>query len=342
MSKRKRTELSFEDYLRQVADESQPLSIAGLYRLSNLSEDDLSLLEMAWASVPARRRREITRHLVDITEVNFEMECEPFFLLCLDDSDAEVREAAIDGLWIYENTNQVAPLLKMMLTDPAVNVRAAAAASLARFVLMAELDQIPPSRHAIIHDVMQSLRAVIADQDEDVQVRRRAIEAIAYSGDQDIPNLLRQAYASADEKMRISAMCGMGRSADDVWKAIVIKELESANPEMRYEAARAAGELELQQAVPGLAALLDDPDREVQEMAIWALGQIGGRRASQLLHKCYEEGDEETRQLVGDTLEEMALMRGEDLPLFVFDPSEEEELDWDDFQDLEDDLDIDE
>ncbi len=320
--------LSFEDYLRRLANEDQPLSIASLYRLSNLSEDDLSLFEMAWPSVPLRRRREIIQHLVDLAETNFEVEYGAVFWLSLSDNDAEVRVAAIDGLWLDEDVKQVAPLLQMMLHDPAAQVRAAAAGSLARFVLMGELDQIPPRQHVIISDALKALRAVIANPDEEVEVRRRAVEAIAYSGEDDVPEILLAAYHSPDEKMRISAVCGMGRSADNRWVKIILQELESRNPEMRYEAARAAGELEVRKAVPALAALLDDPDREVQETAIWALGQIGGSRAQQLLQQVYEQGDEALSEAAGEAIEEMVMMRGGEFPLFIFEPDEDEALAW--------------
>ncbi len=108
---RAKQSLSFEDYLRQLADESQPLSVASLYRLSSLAEDDLALLEIAWSSLPERRRYEITRHLADLTESNFEVEFEALFWIGLRDSEAQVREAAIDGLWISEDAKLITPLL---------------------------------------------------------------------------------------------------------------------------------------------------------------------------------------------------------------------------------------
>jgi len=322
--KKKAKPTSFGDYLRQIADESQPLSIASLYRLSDITLENIELLEIAWPSVPFQRRREIVSHLVEMTEASFEVDCTAIFWIGLTDSDPEVRAAAIDGLWVTEDVKQIIPLLKMMLHDPVAEVRATAAGSLARFVLLSELDKIPTHHQIALKDTLSALRAVITNPNEDIQVRRRAVEAIAYSSADDVPGIIHAAYNSPDEKMRASALCGMGRSADDRWKDIIIKSLESPNPEMRYEAARAAGELELRPAVSRLAELVDDPDREVQEVTIWALGQIGGKRASKLLQKCYEQGDEELSEAAGEALEEMSMMRGVDLPLFAFDPNEDE------------------
>ena len=60
-------------------------------------------------------------------------------------------------------------------------------------------------------------------------------------------------------------------------------ELAAPEPEMRYEAARAAGEMEYTPAVRALGDLLEDVDEDVQLMTVWALGQIGGDKAKKLL-----------------------------------------------------------
>jgi HEAT repeat protein len=189
------------------------------------------------------------------------------------------------------------------------------------------LDEVEDIPHAKVEPAIQALRAVIATPGEPLEVRRRAVESIAYSSDPDIPDMIRTAYASPDELMRISAVFAMGRSADDQWIETVISELEAQSPAMRYEAARAAGELEARNAISPLAHLLDDPDREVQEMAIWALGQIGGDRARALLSKLAKSDDAVLAEAADDALEELEWMEGlgRDLPLFVFDPTADED-----------------
>jgi len=126
--------------------------------------------------------------------------------------------------------------------------------------------------------------------------------------------------------MRVSAMYAMGNSADDRWIETVIEELEAQSPAIRYEAARAAGELEARNAVSTLARLLDDPDREVQEMTVWALGQIGGKPGSQLMTQLAKSNDEALAEAATEALEEMEWMHGatRDMPLFVFDPHADE------------------
>jgi HEAT repeat protein len=309
--------------LQQLADDSQPLSVAKLYALSNLEGADLARVQAAWPTLLDDRRRATIRHLVDITETNFEVNFGPVFRLALNDSDAEVREAALDGLWEDTDPALVPVLLNMLQNDPSEQVRAAGASALGQFVYLDDIEEIP---HAKVETALKTLRQIIAAPDEPREVRRRAVEAIGFSSAEDVPGMIRQAYASPDELMRVSAVFAMGNSADDQWIDTIISELESQLPAMRYEAARAAGELEARTAVGTLARLLDDPDREVQEMAIWALGQIGGKRARSLLTDLAAGDDADLAQVAADALEELEWMHGErDLPLFVFDPHADEE-----------------
>jgi HEAT repeat protein len=312
-----------EALLQQLADDSQPLSVAKLYVLSNLDRADLARVQAVWPTLLDERRRAIIGHLVDIAEANFEVNFTPVFRLALSDPDADVREAVIDGLWEDEDPALIPALLNILQRDPSDKVRAAGASALGQFVYLDEVEEI---HHARVEPALRALRQVVAAPGEPLEVRRRAVEALGFSSADDVPDMIRQAYASPDELMRVSAVFAMGNSADEQWIDTIISELESQLPAMRYEAARAAGELEARTAVGTLARLLDDPDREVQEMAVWALGQIGGKRARSLLADLAAGDDADLAEVAADALEELEWMHGDrDLPLFVFDPHADEE-----------------
>jgi HEAT repeat protein len=76
---------------------------------------------------------------------------------------------------------------------------------------------------------------------------------------------------------------------------------------MRYEAARACGELQVRRAVPALIELISDSDREVRVAAVTALGQIGGKRARQVLERLCQDGDEVMQLVAEDALAELEL-----------------------------------
>jgi HEAT repeat protein len=284
------------------------------YNLSGLEAGELERLIEIWPSIPEERRGMLVQALVEIAEANFEMDFEAIFRWGLLDDDPVVRIASVEGLWEQEDLKLMRQLLQLLMSDSAQEVRAAAAQSLGRFILLGELGKLSAEQY---QPVYETLRDLVFDPDESPEVQRRALEAISYAGGDEVVTLLQDAYEHPDEKMRVSAVFGMGRSADERWIEIVMGELFSVNPEMRYEAARACGELEARVAVPRLAELIDDPDREVQEATLWALGQTGGERARRLLQRCQDHGDEFVRHVAEVALQHLELMFGQlDMPFY--------------------------
>jgi HEAT repeat protein len=143
-----------------------------------------------------------------------------------------------------------------------------------------------------------------------LEVRRRALESIAYVSNENIPPIIQEAYAHTEELMRISAVFAMGRSADKRWAKVVVKELNNPSPEMRYEAARACGELRLHQAVRDLVELVEDVDAEVQQAALWSLGQIGGDLARKILRRYAHNDNEALRTSAHDALNVLEFFHG--------------------------------
>jgi HEAT repeat protein len=313
---------TFAEVLNQLATDKQ-LRTTNLYMLSRVDRPSMELLEQVWPTIPTQRRRDIMQELVEISEANFEVYFDPVFLFGLGDEDAEVRAASINGLWEHENPALIVPLIHLLRADPAVIVRAAAAIGLGRFLNLCELEQLEQNQATLIKE---ALLETIHTPREDIEVRRRALESIAYSSDTDVSQIIENAYYDENEKMQVSALFAMGRNADSVWVPQVVAELDSPNSELRFEAARACGELEAGKAVQKLIELVEqDPDLEVQEMAIWALGRIGGPAAREAL-EMYVESDVEALALAAEeAIDELNLFGGDDLLMYDFDPD-----DWDD------------
>ena len=123
------------------------------------------------------------------------------FRYLLDDEDAEVRVHAINGLWEDEDATLVRHFIGALRSDPDASVRAAAAEALGRFLLLAETKRISGADG---DEIQTALLATIRNIGEDRLVHRRAIEAIAYIGDETVRNLVTVAYADDDSKMRAS------------------------------------------------------------------------------------------------------------------------------------------
>lgn len=299
--------MNFRKFLESLGTSEATLSISKLYILSGLSKGEMETFRGAWPQLPVERRRTILRTLVEIVEASFEADFNAIFRFCLRDEDEEVRAQAIEGLWEDESVSILRSLVDLLQKDPSFLVRAKAAAGLGRFVLLAELEELDSQLGA---EVREALHYTINNFQEVLEVRRRAVEAIAFSGEEGVRKIIEDAYQDEAQKMRVSAVFAMGRSVDPHWSQTLLRELKNPDPEMRYEAARACGELEFRGAVPLLARLLNDADREVQGVAIWALGQIGGQEARRLLRACCESDDETVAEAAKEALGELEFAEG--------------------------------
>jgi hypothetical protein len=303
----------FEEILRTVGDPDQPLIAKAIYSLSDLNDDDLGRLKANWGAIPVERRRSLMRRLVEASETNFDLDFGAVVHLALTDLDDEIREIAIEAAWIDESPDMLRRLLVLASSDISQGVRAAAVGALGPFILAGELGKFDPALARQAENVAIKL---YEDRNQSVDVRRRALEAIANCSRSGIGEMIERAYRDNNTRMRASALFAMGRSCDARWAPVVLRELKNQDPEMRYEAARTAGELEIRDAVPHLADLLEDEDREVMEMAIWALGEIGGGDAQRLLEDLIERADSVGDDALADAIEEAlasASLAGADL-----------------------------
>jgi HEAT repeat protein len=315
---------TLNDTLKNLAEVDEPISVAGLYALSGTDKAQLEQVKTVWNTLPDDRRAAIMRHLVEIGEENFETDFNAVFRLGLIDSDPAVRVAAINGLWEEaEDPGLITPLLNLLQTDQNDLVRAAAASALAQFVYAGELDELPADK---VKPILTALKATFRNALEPIEVRRRALEALGYLGDDEVHQMIAQAYQHNTDLMRQSALFAMGRSLDaERWGATVIAELTAPEPEMRYEAARAAGEMEYTPAVKALGDLLEDVDEDVQLMTVWALGQVGGDKAKKLLLAVMDSEADHLYEVAEDALAELEFKTDNlDFSLFDFDDDEED------------------
>ena len=289
------------ELIRLLEDKSADLpGSKQLAALSALRPDEQTLLREAWGGVADEKRLDLLVTLVEISEADASSDFGAVFRMALEDADEEVRLSALEGLWDDDDEELAAVLLQLMAADPSVAVRASAAINLGRFAMLGELEEISPQTTSLVR---KALVGAIRSPQQDTEVRRRALESASCMSGDDIAGLIRAAYREKDERMTVSAVFSMGRSLDEEWAPYVRRELKNARPEIRLEAARAAGELELSDALPELLEMLHDPEPEVRDAVIEALGNIGSERALQILGELAHSDDDSTRYAALDALE---------------------------------------
>lgn len=259
--------------------------------LSDLSHDERQAIEPVWRVLPSTFKHQVLRALNEASEAMFELSFREIAGLGLQDDSSIVRSMSIELLWTDESAGTMRQLIHCAKNDPEHYVRASALKGLGPFILLGEYGTMPGelSRQA------QRLTHVIhTDASEPLEVRRRALEALANSSHPSVETLIRAAYENGNHQLKTSAIFAMGRTCNKMWQDILQDELENDDNECVYEAITACGQIQLEDGVQRIGELTLSDDREIQLIAIWALGEIGGKRAFEILSSLSEtvEDDE--------------------------------------------------
>jgi len=280
----------FQNALQSVAEE-RDLSTAELDALSMLEGDDLDRFRQRWRELSGAARARLIRKLHVAAEQRLRLDFGAINQLGVGDEEAGVRLASVQCALEDRSPGWLRALLKIVREDGDVAVRLAAAEDLARFTLLAELDDLDAESTAELRGrLLESVR----DEAEDARVRSAGLSALGYFSDQVIADELAAGFRSP--LLRQGAIRGIGRTADPAWTDRLMPVLGSDDPQMRREAARALGEIEDERAVGPLVEIIDDPDGAVQLAVIEALGKIGGEDAREALLYVVEVADESVRE----------------------------------------------
>lgn len=303
--------MALQDYFQELVQDEAALKHSRLVQMSALNEEELDEFRCWWPSIPVEHRRTVVLRLVTLAEADVELDFDAVFRQCLRDEDAAVREQAVLGLWECDDRTLIGTMIDLIKGDPDEQVRASAAGSLGKFSNLSEHGKLLPRDGETIKEL---LIATVENEEESLEVRRRALEAAAAFNIEKVGELIRWAYRSEELKLRVSAVYAMGRTCDLSWLATILRELGSDDAVMRYEAANACGEMGEEEAVPYLIRLIEDDDVQVQLSVIRTLGTIGGRLAKRALLRCIEESDETAQEAAEEALNRL---KGEEDPADV-------------------------
>lgn len=291
--------MTIRELLTDLANPGKPAKYSDILRFSSMTVDGAEEFEAGWQMLSADRRREVVRKLVELADDNIEFDFTSVFEACLGDEDDRVRELGARGLWETEDRALIRPLIDLLENDRSNKVRAAAAVSLKSFATMAQDGKI---LHRDGERIRRALLSAACESEEDIEVRRRAIEAVASFDTPETNAAVREAYHSDDPLLVQSALYAMGQSANVGWLPTVIEETANPTAAIRYEAATACGLLGDDAVTPHLLRLLDDDDSEVRIASVKSLGLIGGPLAKQALERQLADGDDDIERAAQDAL----------------------------------------
>ncbi|MSQ06195.1 MAG: HEAT repeat domain-containing protein [Dehalococcoidia bacterium] len=297
--------MSLQHFLDILVNPSAEFTHAEMAELTDLSPSELGAFAKVWFGLPAPRQCQLISSLVGLAEDNAEMDFFSIFKICLKSDSEEVLSKAMEGLWEYEDRSTIPALVQVLQSKKSPEVRAAAANALGKFATLAQDGKILAKDGNLVRD---SLMKVLQDASEHLEVRRRSLEAVAPFNGGEVRKFVQWAYKSQEPKLKSSAIFAMGRTGETSWLSVLIKELQSREPVVRYETAQACGELGDDAVAPHLIPLLHDDDYQVQLAGISSLGKVGGPLAKRALLRCIKEGDATLEEAARAALENIEFL----------------------------------
>ncbi len=321
-------ELPFDEVLTALLDEDQILDPLYLYRLSDISQENLASLARIWGDIMIVRRRALIEDLEVLTDDNTLLSFEGVYRLALKDEDEQVRFFTTRAIEVFDTDDLIPYFLDVLEKEESVDLRAVTTSILGKYIYRGELDKISAKLKKKIED---KLFAILKSSEPD-DIRRRALEAISFSSRDEVRDHILLAYESDDEDWIASAIFAMGRSLDIEYGEMVCDRLDHTSPRVRLEAVRACGELTLEDALPIILDLLDDLPA-IREAAILALSQIGGEDAGPALQGLLDdEITDDEADLIQSALERLDFLEdGVDLALFDLPLDDDDDLILDDY-----------
>ena len=186
-------------------------------------------------------------------------------------------------------------------------LRGQAAISLGPALEMADMDGFEDVDDVTISEGMfgkikETLQRLHMDTRAPKEVRRRALEASVRALQDWHQDAVRVAYAEDDEEWKLTAVFCMQYVRG--FKKEILESLQSENPDIHYQAIRAAGPWEVKKAWSHIAGLITsgDTDKDLLIAAIESAALIRPHEVSELLGDLLDSDDEDIAEAVDEAL----------------------------------------
>lgn len=208
-------------------------------------------------------------------------------------------------------------------------LRSQAAISLGPVLELADIDEFDdpdsiPISETMFRTITERLSELFKDQSQPRQVRRSILEASVRAGQEWHLEAIQQAYESPDRDWRLTAVFCMRFVRG--FESRIMESLESDNEDIHYHAVIAAGNWEVDQAWPHIAALAEslDTEKSLRLAAIEALGTLRPHESGDILFELLSDEDEDVVDAASEAVSMSSLFL-DDLDEEEFDDEEDED-----------------
>jgi hypothetical protein len=235
-------------------------------------------------------------------------ECLPARNPKFDTESDRLAAAELAGDFTVINDDLADALLAVVCSaDEPVQLRAKAAISLGPVLEQVETDGFEDPDDVSItegtfRNIQETLHQLYLDNKTPKEVRRRILEASVRAPQSWHQDAIRYAYSSGDKEWMLTAVFSMCwvRGFDDQ----ILVALKSTDPEIHFEAVKAAGNWELDAAWSHVVELVDDTltPKHLLLAAIGAASSIHPAEAREILARLADSGDEEIAEAAEEAM----------------------------------------
>jgi len=272
--------------------------------LSDLSRERSERLRKVLAEMADGPRSAFYRAMDESSLNSFEYNFAPIANIGIDDPEGDIRAASIHVLGFEDDRETGERILDAAQNDPDLRARIAAIEILGQYMFESAVEnRIPVNK--------QRLQKVLADliENRDEMVRRAAVVSYAVSEDERVKEIVSGYLAGNDREELIAGLTAVRHALGEDWDESVLELIRHDDEDVCREAIRAAGALQLREALPALYEIISRFDRIPPELlivtaeAVAEIGDEGSLDVLETLGEAVVDMDEEITDAVDDCID---------------------------------------
>ena len=272
--------------------------------LSDLSRERSERLRKVLAEMADGPRSAFYRAMDESSLNSYEYNFAPIANIGIDDPEGDIRAASIHVLGFEDDRETGERILDAAQNDPDLRARIAAIEILGQYMFESAVEnRIPVNK--------QRLQKVLADliENRDEMVRRAAVVSYAVSEDERVKEIVSGYLAGNDREELIAGLTAVRHALGEDWDESVLELIRHDDEDVCREAIRAAGALQLREALPALYEIISRFDRIPPELLIVtaeAVAEIGDESSLDVLETLGEavvDMDEKITDAVDDCID---------------------------------------
>lgn len=291
-----------ENLYTTLVEDIDSLSDSDYSLLSDLNDNEFVNFSETWEQLETKSQIQIIASIYDLSEENSDLNFEKIFKLGLKSSDESLIYASLEGLWESDGHDTLRQLILLAHKTLSPHVKGTIMTHIARFIVLGIDGKI---NSTMLENVHTLLKTTYNNHEESTEVRRRALESLAYFDNPETQDFIKEAYISNNPTLKVSSIYAMGKTCNTIWIPLLCEELNNEDPEIRYESVEAIVEIGEDKSAEILLQLIEDDDQQVRLSVISGLGKLGTLSSKEALIKCMDDEDDEVIEAARLSLENL-------------------------------------